>query len=666
MIFYDMDKVKKDEKMFMLWLNTNFLHLHQPYNSSNSIPHRKFLGPNDIVVRIPKVELDKAVKDKKNQAFDADFYVDLIIEVKEPSQYSEPHKFVYNTPDSGKELFGEIQQYAKTEASSKEKEKARKQYEQGREFFALKQYSNAVTSFSNAILIDSGFEEAYMSRGLANMNLKRFPEAIYDFTTVLNILAKGTTSLGEDIPIQDSITITLRAYHSRGKCHTKMKEYEFAIKDYDSATSILEHAQHIGNDGCSTTTVSNNNHSTSPFTDSLFQTFFRVYLDRGLINDALQKYSDCIIDYTNFIKYMDPLSESLVVKLREGKITANKYEQYLFELFQAFYNKAIAIGKVDNYPNKETQVFHDLNKAVDYIEKMSDPINSPDALVFGQVYLARGDRQTDKEAAINDFLKCLLYDKTNRIATKRLAVLLYEQKQYKRAVLYFSKLIKDEPQNVKMLTNRAICYLKLELYENAIADFKAAQNLSPDTMNLYVQCARCYRRKHELSDPAQIPQKELEDCEVQYSTAIDYLQKRKKAATPSTPSTPTLPSSSTIKDDDLKTLYFERGMTRFALKKYESAILDYSHCLELDPNHSLALYNRAYTRQKFLKQYDKAITDYEQVLTFNSSDLKARLEKGCCLYYLKKDEEAIMEWQLVLKKDPNNEAAKVYLSQLAK
>ncbi|KAG2392574.1 hypothetical protein C9374_011299 [Naegleria lovaniensis] len=603
--FYDMDKVGKDDKMFVCWLNTNFLHLHQPYNTSspNSIPHKKMLGPNDIVVRVPKVELDKAVKDKKHQAFDADFFIDLIFEVKESTVYSEPRKFVYETPEIGKALFGEIQQYAKTEASSKEKEKARKLYEQGREFFSIKQYANAVTCFSNAILIDGAFEEAYMSRGLANMNLKRFGEAIYDFTSVLNILSKGTTSLGEELPIQDSIMITLRAYHSR---------------------------------------------------------VFRLHYD-----------------YTNFIKYMDPLSHSIHAKLREGKISGVKYEQYLFEMFQAFCNKAIAIGKiVEEYPNKDAQIFNDLSKAIEYIEKMSDPAASTEAQNFAQVYLSRAQRQTDKEAAIDDYLKCLLYDKSNKKANKQLAVLLYEQKNYRRAILFFNKLIKDDPQNSKTITNRAICYMKLEQYDKAIEDFMLAQSISPENMTLYVQCARCFRKKHEQlshEGTSQIPPSEIDECERQYSTVIDHIVKQKKkaidsAASPSSSSTsPSTPSSSSVvRDDDLKTLYFERGMNRILAKRFDNAVLDFSLCLELDPNHVLALYNRAYTRQKHFKQYDRAISDYEHVLSLNSGDLRARLEKGCCLYYLKKDQEAMMEWQMVLKKDPNNEAAKIYLAQLMK
>ena len=665
--FYDMDKLGKDDKMFVFWINTNFLHLHQPFNttSTNSLPHRKILGTNDIVIRIPKMELDKAIKDKKHQSFDADFYIDLIFEVKEQTVYSEPKKFVYEGPEQGKEIFGELQQFAKTEASSKDKEKARKLYDQGREFFSLKQYTNAVTCFSNAILIDGSFEEAYMSRGLANMNLKRYPEAIYDFTSVLNIIAKGGSS-SDEMSVQDSILLTLRAFHSRGKCQAKMKEYDEAIKDFDSTASLL--TQQVGSNGVTTGTSGN---SASPFLDSLYQTFFRVYLDRALMNDALQKYNDCVVDYTNYIKYMDPLCSSMNAKLREGKISANKYEQFLFELFQSFYNKAIAIAKIEDYRNKDAQIFHDLSKAIEYIEKMSDPINSPDAANFAQVYLTRAQKQANKESAIEDYLKCLMYDKTNKKANTQLAILLYEQKEYKRAIIYFSKLINDDPTNVKTLTNRAICYMKIDQYERAIEDFVNAQKLAPENITLFIQCGRCYRKKHAmLEDQQQAPQKEFESCEHQFTNALDLILKRKKALTPS----PTTNSSSTspntpptlIKDDELKTLYFERAMTRLSLKKYDDAVLDFSHCLELDPSHQLALFNRAYTRQKHLKQYEKALLDYEAVLVVNSGDIRARIEKGSCLYYLKRDEEAKMEWQLVLKKDPNNEAAKLYLAQLSK
>ncbi|KAL9642615.1 hypothetical protein ABK040_009694 [Willaertia magna] len=236
--FYDLDKLHKDDKMFTCWLNTNFLYLHEPIQNCNvnnnnllSSSSNLLLGnsgnnnmikgykleKNEKVVRIPKMELDKAIKDKKHSLFDSDFYIDFIFEMKEPTIYTEePIPFVYqkqldtllqqqsnnnNTTTTtttinrneielqlAKSIFGEIQQFAKINISQKDSEKAKKQLEEGKENFTKKLYVNAITNFSNALLLDKQFEQAHMSRGLAQMNLKKYSEAIYDFTSVLQLL----------------------------------------------------------------------------------------------------------------------------------------------------------------------------------------------------------------------------------------------------------------------------------------------------------------------------------------------------------------------------------------------------------------------------------------------------------------------------------------------
>ncbi|KAL9642616.1 hypothetical protein ABK040_009695 [Willaertia magna] len=466
----------------------------------------------------------------------------------------------------------------------------------------------------------------------------------------------------------------MKALQCRGRCYAKMKENNLALKDYTQVIDMLQLHEYLLFNDNNNTTINGNN---IDINQSSIESLMKVYLDKALLLDSLQNYKESILNYNLFLKYFENLNQLKTLQLREGKITIYKYENYIFELFQSYYNKYIAILNLDQlsnnnniFTNKENEIFNCLNKCIEMIEKMSDPLNSTEIKTFSKIYLTRANKYLqssnntlqnslqNKELAINDYTKCLIYDKHNKKAITNLAILLYDCKNYKRALIYLTKLIKlDNNNNLKAIINRAICYMKLDSYLEAIQDFKLAQQLSNNgnttttnnneqqqpIITLYIQCGRCYKKYYE-----QLVNKSNND-----TTTINNSNNNNNNN-----------SNNNSNASKLKQLYFERGTIRHYLKKYEESILDYSRCLEIDPQHLNALYNRGYIRYKYLKQYDRALKDYENLLLLNINDNKARMEKGCCLFYLRRDEEAKSEWEFILTKEPNNEMVKSYLAQL--
>ena len=65
---------------------------------------------------------------------------------------------------------------------SMDRQRARPHYKAGEEYMRIEAWPEAAKSFQQAIDIDSQFEDAYYGLGRANMNLKKFAEAIVAYT----------------------------------------------------------------------------------------------------------------------------------------------------------------------------------------------------------------------------------------------------------------------------------------------------------------------------------------------------------------------------------------------------------------------------------------------------------------------------------------------------
>lgn len=98
----------------------------------------------------------------------------------------------------------------------------------GRQYYAIKNYEEAVKAFDYAIVIDESFLGAYMEKGKALERLNRFDEAIKCYNQTLEL----------DDP-------TAYAFLRIGKCYEKLDFKELAIKQYRRAITedpLLEKA----------------------------------------------------------------------------------------------------------------------------------------------------------------------------------------------------------------------------------------------------------------------------------------------------------------------------------------------------------------------------------------------------------------------------------------
>jgi tetratricopeptide (TPR) repeat protein len=88
-------------------------------------------------------------------------------------------------------------------------------------------YEEAVTNYTRAIQLDSGFSEAYRYRGIANCYLKNYNAALADFDSAIKLDPKDAA-----------------AYNSRGSVYEELNILQVAIQDYAKAVEIAPHNKH--------------------------------------------------------------------------------------------------------------------------------------------------------------------------------------------------------------------------------------------------------------------------------------------------------------------------------------------------------------------------------------------------------------------------------------
>lgn len=110
------------------------------------------------------------------------------------------------------------------------KKKAEDERLKGNEYMKSKEYKEAVSAYTSSLSI---FEEAatYSNRAMANLKLKRYASCICDADDCLRLDPKF-----------------LKAFHRRGKAYLARKEYEKAIKDFQTILESEPENRDINND----------------------------------------------------------------------------------------------------------------------------------------------------------------------------------------------------------------------------------------------------------------------------------------------------------------------------------------------------------------------------------------------------------------------------------
>ncbi len=105
-------------------------------------------------------------------------------------------------------------------------------------------------------------------------------------------------------------------------------------------------------------------------------------------------------------------------------------------------------------------------------------------------------------------------------------------------------------------------------------------------------------------------------------------------------------------------LYVNRGVSYSHKQMYNEAVKDYSKAIGLNPGDAMTYLNRGGIYTDNLNRPEEGMKDFKKVLELQPNHLDAMINIGVACYKLQKFDEAIVQFDQVLKRDPKN--AKAY------
>jgi tetratricopeptide (TPR) repeat protein len=175
--------------------------------------------------------------------------------------------------------------------------------------------------------------------------------------------------------------------------------------------------------------------------------------------------------------------------------------------------------------------------------------------------------------------------------------------------------IEKDPKDAKAFSKRAYAYVKLEKYEQAIADYDKVIELNPQKAVAYNNRGYTYNTLEKY-----------EQAIADYNKAIE-LRPQDAAA------------------------YNNRGCAYGALEKYDQTIADCNKAIELHPQYAAAYYNRG-NAYGALEKYDQAIADYSKAIELDPQDADPYNNRGYTYYKLKQYDKSLEDLSTAIRNDP--------------
>jgi len=190
-----------------------------------------------------------------------------------------------------------------------------------------------------------------------------------------------------------------------------------------------------------------------------------------------------------------------------------------------------------------------------------------------------------------------------------------EKKDFKAAIVNYTKAIQLEPYLVRSYVDRGLMYNQTGDYQSAMRDYTKAIELDKNLIAAYLNRAST---ENELQ--------KFDSAIIDYTKSIEL-------------------------DPNLTTVYFARGLLYNQISNYPAAIADYTKAIELDSTTAPAYFNRGIIYYRIGK-YHNAISDYTQTLTLRPNDTMAYYGRGVAEADAKKYADAIADFTKAIKLHP--------------
>jgi Flp pilus assembly protein TadD len=255
-------------------------------------------------------------------------------------------------------------------------------------------------------------------------------------------------------------------------------------------------------------------------------------------------------------------------------------------------------------------------------------------IIFSFQTYSRNKVWQNDEAFWTDVIK---KDKSNHYANYSLALFYYEQQDYERAIGFYDRAIQKFDNDFEYYTNRGACYVKLKETTKAIDDFARAIDLNPKNAYAYNNRGSLFLQIGDIRN-AFIDFQIATQIDSNYADAKANFEKTKMLQT-----TISNTSTSTEYSPEKSQLFNDIGVKKAMNGDIENALPDFNKAVLLDSLNVNAFKNRG-NAYASLKKFDEAMLDYNKVLKFNPYDAGIFMNIGN-IKHQQNDKSACEYWQ---------------------
>jgi tetratricopeptide (TPR) repeat protein len=191
----------------------------------------------------------------------------------------------------------------------------------------------------------------------------------------------------------------------------------------------------------------------------------------------------------------------------------------------------------------------------------------------------------------------------------------FEKKQYKRAVSYYTKVIKvlgssNDSNLVNAVYNRGLAYLKMGMLDRAVEDFSSVIQISPTDYRAYYNRGNVLALKNfhdrAIEDYTRAIEINSGMAELYYNRGLTYQEN----STQYDRAIEDFKMALTIQPEDAKSYCF-LGITYYKKHQYQTSAQYFSRAIDIDPNYAQAVTGRG---QAFLRsgKTERALSDFKK------------------------------------------------------
>jgi tetratricopeptide (TPR) repeat protein len=215
----------------------------------------------------------------------------------------------------------------------------------------------------------------------------------------------------------------------------------------------------------------------------------------------------------------------------------------------------------------------------------------------------------------------------------------YRAREYDKAEQYLTQVIHDHRGFADVFNMLGVIYHEQGRFAEAQEAFEGALKINPNYTEAALNLSVTYNDLGKYQKAREI-----------YTRAISSSHQQPR-------------SLDAFARGKIANMHADLGEVYAGIAFYDEAVREYRKALELCPGF-VDLRTRLANVYRDMGEHDAALAEFDQIKLARPEYLPARVSYGVTLYSLGRPEEAIAEWEAVLREDPAQKVAAVYLKMV--